>query len=125
MGKIKRTNAISEPTFYFVLTAYPQVVGCVKRVNDEIGEDLAVCAIAIEKMDAPLFSKPGQDKSGRLDTSLFEIDSHKFIISDSRTIKNFQDVAIGEVMNQMENVDYIVDVHDHYNERKGVRGQIG
>lgn len=83
------------------------------KFNNEVGEDLAVCAITIEKMDALLFSKPGQDQSGRLDTSLFEIDSHKFIISDSRIIKNFQDVAIGEVMNQMENVDYIVDVHVH------------
>jgi len=124
VGAIKRTNSISEPYFFFVTSNYPELVDCVQSVNKEIGEDLAVCSIEIEKIDASLFRRPGQDRSGRLDTPLFEIDSFKFAVSDCRIMRISDDLSIGEAMGHMKNLAYLVDIHAHYNERKGCWGHL-
>jgi len=124
LSKIRRTSSMSELYFSCVVNIYSQIIDCVQSVNLQSGEELAVCSIAIKTIGRSLLNQIGEDKTGKLDNSLFEIDSYKFIVSHSQIMRIASDETVGKAVTQIDELDYIVDIHAHYNERKGVWGYL-
>lgn len=116
---IQKTNLLTDKVFNLIMSTYPELEFIIKRIYEEIGQQIPVHNIACPLLEDTTLKKPAIDDGGNLDTMRLEIDSQFFVVyEDSIQMLTKRD-SVEENLEAFPEVKYLVETRVYYNEWKG------